>query len=168
MLHEKVPKFLTLDYKFINLIDENNKTLLNNYYGVYMNNKLITIGKYNENFNDYLPYDIGSFNIYQSDGLKKHILKRHPDCLKYLDLIPDIIAAPDFIGINPNEKTTSFELVKCISENVQIGIKLDTKDNYLYVATLHTITNSKLKHGIQNGRLKKFDNKKRITYNNDT
>jgi hypothetical protein len=51
----------------------------------------------------------------------------------------------------------SFELVKCISENVQIGIKLDAKDNYLYVATLHTITNSKLKHGIQNGRLKKFD-----------
>lgn len=133
-----------------------------------MNNKLITIGKYNETFNDYLPYKIKPSNIYQSNGLEKHILKRHPDCLKYLDLIPYIIAAPDYIGINPNEKTTSFELVKCISENVQIGIKLDAKNNYLYVATLYTITNSKLKHGIQNGRLKKFDNKKRITYNNDT
>lgn len=55
------------------------------------------------------------------------------------------------------KKNTSFELVKCISENIQIGIKLDIKDNYLYVATLHTITDSKLKHSIQNGRLKKFD-----------
>ena len=43
------------------------------------------------------------------------------------------------------------------SENVQIGIKLDVKENYLYVATLHTITDGKLRHGINNGRLKKFD-----------
>lgn len=133
-----------------------------------MNNKLTIIGTYNENFNDYLPYNIKSSNIYQSNGLKKHIIKRHPDCIKYLDLIPCIIATPDYIGVNPNEKATSFELIKCISENVQIGIKLDAKDNYLYVATLHTITNSKLKHCIQNGRLKQFDKKKCITYNNDT
>lgn len=118
-----------------------------------MNNKLTTIGKYNEDFNNYLPYNIKSSNIYQSSGLEKHIIKRHPDCLKYIGFIPQIIANPDYIGINPNEKVTSFELVKCISENVQIGIKLDIKDNHLYVATLHTITDSKLKHGIKNGRL---------------
>lgn len=122
-----------------------------------MKNKLTIIGKYNEKFNTYLPYNIKSINIYQSNGLEKHISKRHPDCLKYIELIPQILVDPDYIGVNPNEKNISFELVKCISENVQIGIKLDTKDNYLYVATLHTITDSKLKHGIQNGRLKKFD-----------
>lgn len=77
--------------------------------------------------------------------------------MQYIELIPQIIASPDYIGVNPNEKNVSLELVKCISNNIQIGIKLDTKDNYLYVATLHTITDSKLKHGIQNGRLKKFD-----------
>ena len=74
-----------------------------------------------------------------------------------MELIPQIISSPDYIDINPNEKNISFELVKRISENMQIGIKLDTKDKYLYVATLHTITDSKLKHGIQNGRLKKID-----------
>ncbi len=77
--------------------------------------------------------------------------------MQYFDLIPQIISFPDYIGVNPNEQNISFELVKCISENVQIGIKLDAKENYLYVATLHTITDAKLKHGIQNGRLKKFD-----------
>ena len=48
-------------------------------------------------------------------------------------------------------------VVKIFNENIQIGIKLDIKEIYLYVATLHTITNGKLKHGIENGRLKKFD-----------
>lgn len=109
-----------------------------------MNDKLTAIGKYNEDFNNYLSYNIKSSNIFQSSGLEKHIIKRHPDRLKYIGFIPQIIANPDYIGINPNEKVSSFELVKCISENVQIGIKLDAKDNYLYVATLHTITDSKV------------------------
>ncbi|MDE7131317.1 MAG: hypothetical protein K2O65_05915 [Lachnospiraceae bacterium] len=122
-----------------------------------MNNRLTAVGTFSENFNSYLPYEIKYSAIYQSEGLKKHILKRHPDCMQYIKMIPQIISSPDYIGVNPNEADMSFELVKCISENVQVGIKVDAKDNYLYVATLHTITDSKLRHGIQNGRLKKFD-----------
>ena len=122
-----------------------------------MDKKLIAVGPYNKSFNAYLPYEIEYPAIYQSEGLKKQILKRHPNCMQYVDLIPQIISSPVYIGVNPNEQGTSFELVKCISDNVQVGIKLDAKENYLYVATLHTITDSKLKHGIQNGRLKKFD-----------
>lgn len=72
-------------------------------------------------------------------------------------MIPDIIASPDYIGVNPNENVKSFELVKVLNENIQIGIKLDIKKNYLYVATLHTITDGKLQHGLKNGRLIKFD-----------
>lgn len=133
-----------------------------------MGNQLTAVGYFNESFNSYLPYEIKHSAIYQSAGLKKHILKRHPDCMQYFDLIPQIISFPDYIGVNPNEQNISFELVKCISENVQIGIKLDAKENYLYVATLHTITDAKLKHGIQNGRLKKIDKYTCITYNDGT
>lgn len=122
-----------------------------------MNHKVFSIAKYNKNFNNYLPKNIEQEDIYQSFGLVKHIEKRHPECVSYLPLIPYIISAPDYIGVNPNENGTSFELVKIIDSNVQIGIKLDSTDDYLYVATLHTITDSKLQHGIQNGRLKKFD-----------
>ena len=122
-----------------------------------MNSKLVTVGNYDKTFNSYLPYDIDGRSIYQSAGLAKHILKRHPECLKYMDMIPDIIASPDYIGLNLNEKGCSFELIRVLPANVQIGIKLDSKDDYLYVATLHTITESKLKHGLANGRLKKFD-----------
>ncbi len=95
--------------------------------------------------------------IYQSDGLMKHIKKRHPKCVEYLSKLPEIISSPDYIGINPNEKGKSFELVKIFDNNVQIGIKLDASKKYLYVATLYTITDSKLQHGLNNGRLRKFD-----------
>lgn len=122
-----------------------------------MDKRIIPIGEYREDFNRYLPFHLEPAIIYRSIGLEKHILKRHPECLHYISQIPNIISDPDYIGVNPNESGTSFELIKVISENVQIGIKLDTCDNYLYVATLHTITDSKLNHNILNGRIKKID-----------
>lgn len=69
-----------------------------------MDNQLIAVGFYKESFNSYLPYEIQFPTIYQSEGLKKHIQKRHPDCVQYIELIPQIIASPDYIGVNPNEK----------------------------------------------------------------
>lgn len=132
-----------------------------------MNNKIIPIGKYLSEFNSYLPYHLESTIIYRSIGLEKHILKRHPECLPYISFLPDILANPDYIGINPNEPGISFELIKILSDNIQIGIKLDARDNYLYVATLHTITTAKLQHNLQNGRIKKFDKEIFTTYNGD-
>jgi hypothetical protein len=125
--------------------------------GEIMDKRIIAVGNYISEFNNYLPHHIEPSTIYRSAGLEKHILKRHPDCLQYISLIPEIISSPDYIGVNPNETSVSFELVKVLSDNIQLGIKLDSGENYLYVATLHTITSSKLEHGVKNGRLKKFD-----------
>lgn len=131
--------------------------LYNEGVDIYMKDKIYPIAPFNNLINEYLPYVLDFDYIYQSAGLEKHIFKRHPDCVEYLPYLPYIIKSPDYIGINPNEKETTFELVKVFDKNIQIGIKLDIKDNYLYVATLHSITNGKLQHGLQNGRLKKFD-----------
>lgn len=119
-----------------------------------MENNIYPIAIFNKAFNNYLPFSFEHDFIYRSPGLEKHIEKRHPECLPYLRFLSSIISSPDYIGVNPNESGTSFELVKIMNENVQIGIKLDIKKDYLYVATLHTITNGKLQHGIANGRLK--------------
>lgn len=70
-----------------------------------MNNNLIIVGNYNATFDLYLPYNIGNGIIYQSTGLISHIQKRHPDCVQYMNLIPSIIASPDYIGVNPNYST---------------------------------------------------------------
>lgn len=122
-----------------------------------MNKNIFPLIEFNKEFNKYLPYDFDFKYIYRSRGLEKHIQKRHPECLQYVPALPLIISKPDYIGVNPNEKTSSFELIKILNENVQVGIKLDAKNNYLYIATLYTITEGKLRHGIENGRLKKFD-----------
>lgn len=118
---------------------------------------LIPIAPFNKKFNNYLPHSFNYDTIYQSTGLEKHVAKRHPECLSYLNILSSIISSPDYIGVNPNEKAKSFELIKTFSKNIQLGIKLDAKNDYLYIATLHTITDGKLQHGLSNGRLKKFD-----------
>lgn len=112
------------------------------------------IGKVDERIYKFLPVLRKYSSVYQSDGLIKHIQKRHPDCVKYLSELPSIISSPDYIGVNPNESGTSFELVKIFDDNMQVGIKLDAKNDYLYVATLHAITDAKLSHRIASNRLK--------------
>lgn len=122
-----------------------------------MDNNVFPIARYNKTLNKYLPFSLDYELVFQSVGLEKHIRKRHPECVGYLQYLPHIIERPDYVGVNPHESGTSFELVKRIGQNMQVGIKLDVKNDYLYVATLHSITDGKLKHGAENGRLKKFD-----------
>ena len=121
--------------------------------------KSFIVGNITTTISNMLP-DIQQIDnsIYQSYGLEIHIQKRHPECTEYIDRIPEIISFPDYIGVNPNESVTSLELVKKYDNNIQIGIKLDIKEKYLYVATLHTITDAKLKNRINSGRLKKLTN----------
>lgn len=84
---------------------------------VYIKDKIFPVASYNKLINQHLPYDFEYDYIYQSAGLEKHILKRHPECVEYLQYLPFIIAHPDYIGINPNESGYSFELVKKFDTN---------------------------------------------------
>ena len=120
-----------------------------------MGSTLNIVGKISNKISKVLHLQTGA-NIFQSSGLVVHIQKRHPSCVGYIKDIPSIIANPDYVGINPNETGTSFELVKIYADNVQVGIKLDSKNNYFYVATLYTITNGKLQKKISSGRLTKI------------
>ena len=123
-----------------------------------MSNELIKVGNYNTAFNDILGIDIHKSEIFRSKGLPAHMLKRHHEkCLKYIDYIPDIICHPDYIGVNPNETSTqSIELIKRYSDNILIGIKLDMDNNYLYVSTMHDISESKIQRLLYSGRIKEY------------
>ncbi|MGN0273895.1 MAG: PBECR2 nuclease fold domain-containing protein [Chordicoccus sp.] len=110
------------------------------------------VGVYDNRFYQVAGF-LADLPIMQSDGLRIHIEKRHPDSLKYLDKIEDIIQNPDYIGKSPCETGYSFELVKSFDKNVQIGIKIDISENYFYVSTLYTITEAKLRNRLRSGRL---------------
>ena len=74
---------------------------------------LLRVGSFTEKFNNVLGISMEPLEIFRSKGLPAHMVKRkHYKCLKYIDYIPDIIANPDYIGINPNESGDSIELVK--------------------------------------------------------
>lgn len=89
------------------------------------------------------------------ENLKKHLEKRnHDNMIKYLSRISELLENPDYIGINPRERGRSIEYVIQLEENVLIGIKLDYKNEYFYIATMHEISELKLNQRIKNGRLK--------------
>ena len=92
--------------------------------------------------------------IFRSKGLLAHLLKRkHYKAAKYLDFIPEIINAPDYIGFCDAQ----IELVKIFKDNIFLSIKLDkTKDMY-YVATLFDVSMAKIESYCKTGRLKKLD-----------
>ena len=89
------------------------------------------------------------------ENLKNHFEKRNNDnMIKYLSRISELLENPTYIGINPREKGRSIEYVIQLDENVLIGIKLDYKNEYFYIATMHEISELKLNQRIKNGRLK--------------
>ena len=114
------------------------------------------VGEYIESFNTLTSLNLPCGSIYISDGFSVHIQKRHPKYVKYIARISEIISSPDYIGCNPKEPD-SIELIKIFDENIQLAIKLDKKQGYLYVASLYDVKQSKIDRRLTSGRLKKYD-----------
>lgn len=45
-------------------------------------------------------------------------------------------------------------IIKCYKDNILIGIKLDKDGDYLYVATMHEVQESKIVKRLHSGRIK--------------
>ena len=123
-----------------------------------MGTDLIEVGTYHEEFNDVLGTKNPLLPICASiAGLRAHMIKhRHFDCLQHLEHIEEFIASPDYIGTNPNESGISFECVKVIDKDIQIGIKLEPSGEYYYVASMYSVPASKIQRRLYGGRLKKY------------
>lgn len=115
---------------------------------------LFEVGQYTDDFNTLAGAHLPCGSIYQSKGLIKHTQRRHPEQVGRIYDIPAVIQSPDFIGVNPKEPD-SVELVKRMDGNVMVCVKLDRKNDYLYVATVFEITEAKLQNRLNSGRLKK-------------
>jgi len=103
---------------------------------------------------------LSSGDVFLSDGLKKHMINHgHSSCLPFIPRIQDIINNPDYVGKSPNESGNSIELVKVFTvenKNIEIAIKLDSSNNYLYVSTMYELQPLKLTNRLKSGRLKKL------------
>lgn len=115
------------------------------------------VGKYSEHFNIITGQHLPCGDIYQSQGLAKHIKRHHPGMEHLLNNVPLIIAEPDFVGKHPKEPD-SVELVKMLDDATMVCVKLDHKSGTLYVASVFTISYSKLQNRLSSGRLRPYKN----------
>lgn len=118
-----------------------------------MGDKLFKVGEINSVYSAYVGAEHLGKPIMQSSGLQTHLQKRHPNDLQYFSQVSAILSSPDYVGVNPNEPGTSFEVVKVLADNVRVGVKIDVSNEYFYVSTLFSITTGKLQHNIANNRL---------------
>lgn len=82
------------------------------------------------------------------------VKRKHFNCLKYIDYLPEIIENPDYVGVNPNENDKSIEFIKKYSKNVLVGVKLEKDGQYLYVSSMYDIQDSKISRRLYSGRIK--------------
>lgn len=116
-----------------------------------MSEKLIKIAKFNTALNEQLGTDYPAFDIYRSKGLLSHLINRkHFTAVKYIDYLPEIITSPDYAGLYNGD----IELVKVYKDNIFISLKLDTKRNQHYVATVFDVKSAKIESYVRSGRLK--------------
>ncbi|MGL5713726.1 MAG: PBECR2 nuclease fold domain-containing protein [Paraclostridium sp.] len=100
--------------------------------------------------------------IYAAPGVLKHIKKRHSHELSeevlsnIINTIKAVLKTPEYIGNHPKKIGTSIEFVKKIDDNILIATELDIKDNYIYVASMYPINQSKIDNRLHSGRFKKL------------
>lgn len=95
------------------------------------------------------PIYLGSSNI-------AHMQSRHPaDYAKYGQYIPQILAAPDYVGTNPADG--SIEYVKDVLINgdfVKVAVRLSSS-GVLYARSLYVLNPNRAQNFIRKGTLKK-------------
>lgn len=118
------------------------------------------IGKVHQKIKDLLGINVAVDRIILSEGLIKHLKKRHHlNMLPYMDKISEILKEPDYVGINPNEPDTSLEYVKVYADNVLVAVKLDIKEGQFFIATMHELSEKKIARRLHSGRLKQLTKK---------
>lgn len=87
----------------------------------------------------------------------KHMQESHPDSYeKYFSHLEDILAAPDYVNLNP--KDGSIKYIKTIDEHVVVGVRVSTKGN-AFARTIFTFEEWKLQQYADGGYLKEHTKK---------
>lgn len=97
------------------------------------------------------PILLGESNI-------EHMKNRHPyEYDKYFSNISEIIAEPDYVGINPSDNSIGFVKEYLVSgEYVRVAVRVTTKGQY-FAKSLHSLSTYNAERYIEHGTLKKLD-----------
>jgi len=115
------------------------------------------IGEISDEVKNVLELDLPSGTpIYIGPTNIEHIQREHPtEYEKYFPLLPRIISAPDFVGINP--KDNSIEYIKTFPTSAGQYLKLAVRisnDGFLFARSLYEILERTVKQRAEKGMLK--------------
>ncbi|WP_315077184.1 PBECR2 nuclease fold domain-containing protein [uncultured Clostridium sp.] len=106
-----------------------------------------------------IEYDFPS-SVYISSRVINHIIKKHGKQFTktvknhIIKIMEEIIRCPDYIGIDPlRSNSGALELVKKIDSNILLALEYDEEGQYIYVATMYPITESRMISRLNSGRL---------------
>lgn len=97
--------------------------------------------------------------VYLGDGNIEHMRESHYfDYARYGENISDILTSPDYVGMNPKNKSLDFvkEFITTDKEYVKVAVRVSQSGNF-FARSLYVIDESKLVRFIAKGTLKKFD-----------
>jgi hypothetical protein len=116
-----------------------------------------TVGSVTQEIQKLLNLNIsGDNHIYLGATNIAHMQSSHPtDYAKYKEEIPGILAAPDYVGINPSDN--SIEYVKEFLVNkefVKVALRISSGNKY-YVRSIYVLNSNRVHNYIAKGTLKK-------------
>ena len=120
---------------------------------------IIKIGKLNQSVKDILQLQCKDKNIKIGYDRISHCDKHKNDFKseqsynKSMELLPEIINNPNYVGYNPNNN--SIEYIKRIDELTLVAVRFKDKGD-LFLRSVYPISEGKLKNGIELNRYKKY------------
>lgn len=118
-----------------------------------------TIGCITQQIIDILNLDIKpNTPIYLGETNIEHIKNRHPyEYEKYFGDIENIISSPDYVGLNPKDKSLLYvKLFEVNGEFIRVAIKI-TSSGKCFAKTLHLLSTCNAERYIEKGTLKRLD-----------
>ncbi len=105
-----------------------------------------------------LPCEAGT-PIYLGASNIEHMKQRHPkDYNQYSPILPDILNHPDYVGLNPKDKSVEFvKEVQVGEEYIKAAVRIALSGKY-YARSLYLLQNNRVKNFIAKGTLKSLTN----------
>lgn len=128
-----------------------------------MGNNTRQIGKISQQVIELLNLDIEvDTPIWIGESNVEHIKNRHPyEYDKYFGYIEEILEEPDYVGIDPKEKSVAFvKEYQVDSEFIRVAVRV-TANNKCYAKTLHLLSTCNAERYIEKGTLIKLDKKQK-------
>lgn len=116
------------------------------------------IGYFNQSIIELLHLNIpNNTPIFLGESNIEHMKSRHPyEFDKYFSDISEIIANPDYVGLNPSDSSVGFVKEYLISEEyVRVAVRVTTKGQY-FAKSLHSLSTYNATRYIEHGTLKKL------------